>query len=299
MNSRTRSRSVSLELAEPRSRRRRWYWPWARRTLSSARRDPEMRAASAVSSAEACAGRRVPLWPSRQSPRGPRTRDRGLLNHRAGECVSETHDSATTAIAIACTGPCVAWAAAASRRWRTPRIRAPATPSPQAPDYAPALAGAPAAARERSTRRGDAPPPGRRRRLRGRSSRRLRGHPVVVNIWASWCGPVPRSSSRFQQRRRRARQARSPSSASTPTTPTPPPRRSSTSSAPVPELHRSRTRRSTGRSRAAAASRRPPSTTPTASSSTSSRARTRPRQRSPPTSTSTPSSARTGACAGG
>ena len=53
----------------------------------------------------------------------------------------------------------------------------------------------------------------------------LKGYPVVVNKWASWCAPVPHRVPDLPVAGRRRRARRSPSSASTPATRRAPPRR--------------------------------------------------------------------------
>ena len=49
--------------------------------------------------------------------------------------------------------------------------------------------------------------PGDDEGARSASSTRLRGHPVVVNVWASWCGPCRQELPVFQRVSRRAGQA--------------------------------------------------------------------------------------------
>ena len=74
---------------------------------------------------------------------------------------------------------------AGERRRR--RRRTPTALQPTAQETADALRGAPAAAR-RPPRAGERAAPGRPAALRARLAA-LRGHPAVVNKWASWCGP--------------------------------------------------------------------------------------------------------------
>ena len=67
----------------------------------------------------------------------------------------------------------------------------------QHPDYAKALAGSPPALAALH-RQGDALLPGGRDAYEARL-RRLRGYPIVVNVWASWCGPCRFEFPRFQE----------------------------------------------------------------------------------------------------
>jgi cytochrome c biogenesis protein CcmG, thiol:disulfide interchange protein DsbE len=73
---------------------------------------------------------------------------------------------------------------------QAPESRAPAQPGASAPSAAEVRAkldGAPPALAA-VHRQANAILPGARRALRARL-RELRGHPVVVNVWAAWCGP--------------------------------------------------------------------------------------------------------------
>ena len=67
----------------------------------------------------------------------------------------------------------------------------------QHPDYAMALAGSPPALAALH-RQGDELLPGGRGAYEARI-RALRGHPAVVNVWASWCGPCRFEFPRFQE----------------------------------------------------------------------------------------------------
>jgi cytochrome c biogenesis protein CcmG/thiol:disulfide interchange protein DsbE len=67
----------------------------------------------------------------------------------------------------------------------------------QHPDYAKALAGS-SPALAALHRQGDELLPGGRGAFEARL-RRLRGYPIVVNVWASWCGPCRFEFPRFQE----------------------------------------------------------------------------------------------------
>jgi len=70
-------------------------------------------------------------------------------------------------------------------------------PPAAAPDYETALAGAPpplAALHAQSNELIDAGPEGYREAIA-----ELRGYPIVVNVWASWCGPCRAEFPHFQQ----------------------------------------------------------------------------------------------------
>ena len=75
----------------------------------------------------------------------------------------------------------------------------------KAPDYAKALAGAPKPLASSTTRPTSSCPAAPTHSSSG--SAELRGHPVVVNKWASWCGPCREEFPWLQRQAAEARQA--------------------------------------------------------------------------------------------
>ena len=75
------------------------------------------------------------------------------------------------------------------------------------PDYARPRWPAPRSRWRRSTRRPNRAPPGGTDAFQRQHRRRCAGHPVVVNKWASWCGPCREEFPWLQQAPPKLRQA--------------------------------------------------------------------------------------------
>ncbi len=121
-------------------------------------------------------------------------RDQGLLNHNGQAMRSKTKVLVTAAVAIAVIG-LVVWGVSSGGGDATDA--GSANPTSAATDYSAALAGAPAPL-ARLYAMGDAIIPGGADTFESELAK-LRGHPVVVNKWASWCGPCRFEFPFFQQ----------------------------------------------------------------------------------------------------
>ncbi len=121
-------------------------------------------------------------------------RDQGLLNHNGQAMRSKTKVLVTAAVAIAVIG-LVVWGVSSGGGDATDA--GSANPTSAATDYSAALAGAPAPL-ARLYAMGDAIIPGGADTFESELAK-LHGHPVVVNKWASWCGPCRFEFPFFQQ----------------------------------------------------------------------------------------------------
>lgn len=121
-------------------------------------------------------------------------RDQGLLNHNRQAMRFKTKLLVTAAVVIAVVG-LVIWGL--SSGGNDAADSGSANPSSQATDYDAALAGAPPPL-ARLYANGDAILPGGADAFEAELLK-LRGYPVVVNKWASWCGPCRFEFPFFQQ----------------------------------------------------------------------------------------------------